>query len=152
MRLHETKKFLYNKANSPQTEETAYRMGEIFVSYTSDMGLITKIHRELKKLTSQRIDNSLNQWANKLNRQLSKVVQMANKHMKKCSTSLTIKEMQIKTTLKFHLTQVKWLSSITQVITNAGEDVGNKALNYTVGGNVNSHNCYGKQYGGPSKN
>jgi hypothetical protein len=53
---------------------------------------------------------------------------MANKYMKKCSTSLTIKEMQIKTTLRFHIIHSKWLLSRTQA-TNFGEHVGK---NYTL--------------------
>jgi hypothetical protein len=51
---------------------------------------------------------------------------MAKKHMKKCSASLAIKEMQIKTTLRFYLTPVRIAISRTQTTTNAGEDVGKK--------------------------
>jgi hypothetical protein len=66
-------------------------MGEIFASYTSDKGLITRIYREFKKLTFQRIYNLLNKWANEMNRQYSKEeVQMSNKYMKQCSASLAI--------------------------------------------------------------
>jgi hypothetical protein len=50
----------------------------------------------------------MKKWANELNRALSKEeVQMAKKHMKKCSTFQAIKEMQIKTTLRFHFTPVR---------------------------------------------
>jgi hypothetical protein len=68
------------------------------------MGLVTRIYRELKKLNSHRINNSIKKWAHEFNRQFSKEeVQIANKYMKKCSTSLTIKEMQIEPTLfSFH--------------------------------------------------
>jgi hypothetical protein len=55
--------------------------------------------------------------------------------MKNWSTSLAIKETQIKTTLRFHLTLLKWLSSRTQTTINVGEDVGKRSL--SVGGNVN---------------
>jgi hypothetical protein len=67
--------------------------------------LISRIYRELKKLNPQR--NNI-PWAHELNREFSKEeVQMSNKFMKKYSTSLVIKEMQIKTTLRFHLTPVR---------------------------------------------
>jgi hypothetical protein len=50
----------------------------------------------------------MKKWANELNRNFSKEeVQVAKKHMKKCSAFLAIKEMQIKTTLRFHLTLVR---------------------------------------------
>jgi hypothetical protein len=64
--------------------------------------------RELKKLNSPQISEPIKKWATELNRTFSKEeTQMAKIHMKKCSPSLATKEMQIKTTLRFHLTPVR---------------------------------------------
>jgi hypothetical protein len=62
---------------------------------------------------------------------------MAKKQMKQCSPSLAIKKMQIKTTLRFHLTPVRIAAIKTQMKTNAGKDMGEREHSYTAGRNVN---------------
>jgi hypothetical protein len=81
---------------------------KIIVSYSSNKGLISRVYRELKKLSCQRIDTVMKKWAHELNREFSKEeVQMASKYMKKCKTFLVKKEMQTETTPRFHVTPVR---------------------------------------------
>jgi hypothetical protein len=71
-------------------------MGENIHWYTSEKGLITRIYKDLKKLNSPKINESIKKWATELNRTVSKEeIQMDKKYTKECSLSLAIKEMQI---------------------------------------------------------
>ena len=62
---------------------------------------------------------------------------MADKHMKRCSTSLIIREMQIKITMRYHFTPVRMASIKKSTRINAGEGVDKREPSYTVGGNAN---------------
>ena len=90
----------------------------------------------------------LKKWAKDLDRHFPKEdIHMANKHMKKCSTSQIIREMKIKTTVRQNLMPVRMAIINKSTITNAGEGVEKREHSCTIGRNVNWYNHYGKQYG-----
>ena len=78
---------------------------------TTDIELICKIYKQFIQLNTRKMNRSVKEWTKSPNRHLSKeTVQLVNKHMKMCSTSFFVREIEIKTTMSYHLTSVKMAS------------------------------------------
>ena len=109
--LIKIKSFCTAKETVNKTKRKPTEWEKIFANELSDKRLVSKIYKELTKLNTEETKNPIMKWAEDMSRNFTKEnIHMANKHVRKCSASFAISEIQIKTTIRYHLTCLLYTS------------------------------------------
>ena len=144
MGAKKVKSFCTTKETISKVKRQLSESEEMIANETTDQELISKIYKQLMQLNTRKMNDPVKERAKELNRHFSrKDIQMAMKHMKRCSTSLVIRELQIKTTVRY-LTPVRMAAVKTSI--------SNREPSYTVGGNANWYSRQEEQYADSLRN
>ena len=155
----QTYKLLPAKETISKTKGQPMDWEKIFANDVTKKGITSKIYKQhiqlsIKKKKKRKENHPIKKWAEDLNRHFPKEdIQIANRHMKRCLILLIIREIQIKTTMMYHLTQIR-MAMIKKSTNNKcwRGCVEKGTFPYTVCGNVNWCRYYGEQNGGSLKN
>ena len=136
--LNKLKSFCTAKETVSKVKRQPSEWEKIIANQTTDKGLISKIYKQLIQLNTRKTNNAIKNLEKDLNRHFSKEdIQMANKHMKRCSHHSLLEKCKLKPQWGTISCQSEWLLSKSLQTINAGEGVEKREPYYTVGGNAN---------------